>query len=387
MANIDSILENMEAEPDSQMSIIRSINSVKHFDAINLGLGQVNTAALWLAPRLEQILQEGHDKLSYTANAGYPKLISALAEKYQLTKENVLVTCGVQNGIHYLFTLLQEFGAKKILLPEVAFGAYKTKANEVGLEVEKYGFNEDLSLNLNKFEQALRDFVPDIVVVNSPSNPTGVVFFESEMQGIATLLEANGSPFLASDEIYREFTDPNLPTAPSFLDYYNPERCIALDGVSKSGGIAGARVGWMVSGHRKLVQMATKRHATTNSSLSPLHQEMARAIVAGETAETILKYRETIFENRELMEVDFRNANSRIVLNSHPQGSIYAFPQVTDQIDTYDLCMRAARDRWGVAVIPGKAFGAPDRIRIALATNIHQLREGVRRLVGFVVQN
>jgi aspartate/methionine/tyrosine aminotransferase len=376
---IDERLANTEFP----LPAIRQVNMAKHPSAVSLGLGELKDFPVDEKILLAMEKAMRADGTNYSGNAGLPALRNAIAKNQQLADgfmyepEHVVVTIGVQNALYAAIKTLAKLGAKRVLIPEINFGIYQKIPADFGLEVLTYKLNPDFGIN----SQALESMVmpDDLLIINSPSNPTGRVFTESEQDALAKVLQQKLTQgYVISDEIYNTLVYDGEP-AVSFAHFF--ERTIVLNGISKSAAAAGLRVGWIVTRNKILAQAFTSTNATVISCPPTLNQYAAIPAVLGETNKSIENYNQILKQNRQIVAQHLSLANIPFVL---PTGSFYFFPKIDSLLamGVKDFCMMLAQKENGVVVIPGEAFGAPNYIRISLASS--QIEEGMKRLVSFL---
>jgi len=325
---------------------------------------------------MEKALSKG--ELNYTENAGLPELRRTVAEAQKIQdgfdykQENVIITIGVQNALYSTINTLSKLGAKRVLIPKINFGFYKKVPKEFDLDIETYPLNKDFGIDTNKLEEILDP--EDILILNSPANPTGRVFTKDEQEGLGDLFNRKlKQGYVLSDEVYEKFVyDGENPG--SFSKYF--DRTIVLNGISKSGASAGLRVGWAITRNETLAQAITSNNAPTIGCPPTPNQFTAIPVVRGETQDSINKYNSSLKKNRDYaMEV----LDDLSIPYITPKGSFYIFPDLKEIVgdDTKQFCLDTAKKEKGVVVIPGIAFGSPSNIRISLATS--QIKEGMDR--------
>ncbi len=372
--NIDERLENTHFP----LPAIREVNLSKHTNSISLGLGELRNFEVDKKIH-DALVNNWNNGTSYTQNAGLPDLREAVAQKqseqdgYSYNANNVVITIGVQNAIYTSIRTLQKLGARRVLIPAIHFGIYKKIPAEFGLEVVCYALNDDFSIDLPALEALIRP--DDIIIINSPSNPTGKVFSSDELSKLGKLLEHKlTGGYAIADEIYGAliYEGEAFETFSKFFD-----RTIVADGISKSGAVAGLRVGWLITRNEQLAKAFTSYNATIISTPPTVNQYAALPVVNGETHSTIDLYNQLLKANRD--KVMTRLDEMGITYNV-PRGSFYIFPRVDKIIgqNIKEFCLTTAAKADGVVVIPGIAFGAPKHIRISLATD--KMDEALTRL-------
>ncbi len=357
---------------------IREVNLLKHASGISLGLGELKDF-----PVDDQIFEAlatnwKNGGTSYTQNAGLPQLRQAVADLqskedgFAYTLEHVVITIGVQNAIYTTIKTLCNLGAKRVLIPQIHFGIYKKIPLEFGMEVVTYPLNDDFSIDLGQLSQLIN--ADDILLLNSPSNPTGRVLTETELVDLASLLNQTLTDgYVISDEIYGRLVYDGIRPR-SFSAFF--KRTIVVDGISKSAAAAGLRVGWVITSNSVLAKAITSANASIISTPPTANQFAALPVVLGQTQNTIDGYNALLKANRDNVMGVLERLNIPFV---KPCGSFYIFPQMQGILggETKSFCLDTAKRENGVVVIPGVAFGASSYIRISLAS-LH-IEEGMRR--------
>lgn len=380
--SIDERLANTEFP----LPAIRQVNMAKHPTGISLGLGELKGFEVDEAIKIAFNSSWEQGAACYSPNAGLLSLRKAIAERqeqqdcFPYAAENVVVTIGVQNAVYASIKTLAKLGAKRVLIPSIHFGIYKKIPAEFGLEVLCYPLKDDFGIDITALEALIRK--EDVLVLNTPANPTGRVYSGEELSQLGDLLNGKLTEgYVISDEIYGSLVYDGEPHI-SFSKFY--ERTIVVDGISKSGAVAGLRVGWAITRNVLLAKAMTSSNASIISAPPTPNQYATIPIVEGITESTIQKYCDILKINRNKVEQMLKSLN--IPCNS-PRGSFYIFPKVTGIIkgDVKRFCIDLAKKENGVVVIPGEAFGAPDYLRISLAS--FELDEGLARLEVAIKEN
>jgi aspartate aminotransferase len=223
-----------------------------------------------------------------------------------------------------------------------------------------------------------------LLILNSPSNPTGSVYSREELRQLGEVLAKNPGIWVLSDEIYDRIEFEKGEWA-SFLDA-NPalrDRTVTVNGLSKSGAMTGWRVGWSVA-PETLTPALVSLQGHTTSGICSLSQAAAVAS---------LKLPSSDFEPQRLEYLNRRNLALEVLRKSakikiyEPRGAFYLFVDcgalLKDDQDANGLAERILQES-KVAVVSGVDFGAPKCIRISFATRPEMLREGCERLVRFL---
>ncbi|NPA37078.1 MAG: pyridoxal phosphate-dependent aminotransferase [Chlorobi bacterium] len=362
---------------------IREVNLALHPTGISLGLGELRDFETDSKITESLIKSLNKNGMNYCPNAGLPELRYAIANAHgkedenNYTDENVIITVGVQNAIYSTVKTLKKLGAKRILIPEINFGIYKKIPLEFGLKVETYRLNPDYGIDIDHLKNIINE--DDIVIINSPANPTGRVLDSSEQTMLSKLFrEKLKNGYVISDEIYGKLVYEGEPFVP-FSCFY--DRVITVSGISKSGASAGLRVGWIITNNKFLAKAIVSNNATIISAPPTANQYAAIPVVTGETAETLKRYNEILKNNRNNAIEFLKKMQIPYV---KPRGSFYIFADLKSIVgeETKRFCIDTAKKENGVVVIPGGAFGANSKIRISLATL--KLIDGMKRLTEAV---
>jgi len=358
---------------DTKIPLIREMSQISHKTSINLGLGQLTWA---VDPQIEEVFKnpQPSDYL-YSPNAGSQKLREAVAARYGYgNADNAVITIGVQEAVYDTVAALKRAGAKKVLIPNIAFGIYQKISSEFGLDVQKFNLTpSSLGISFADFDEAVELHKPDVVFLNFPGNPTGIGIDDGQQSMIASVLRAHGSPYVISDEIYRDLTFFGEKPR-SFSTYY--DNTVVVDGVSKSGACAGTRVGWAYTKNPDLAKIITGVGTNVKSSPPTITMRAALPIVDGRTAPTIASYNERLAKNFNITAEFLSDVDIQVPQST---GGFYVFPNLRMR-DTETFCKELAAKENGVTIIPGKAFGAPSHVRISFASD--KIEEGMKRFVA-----
>jgi aspartate aminotransferase len=241
--------------------------------------------------------------------------------------------------------------------------------------------------------QAVADAITDrtkVLLLNSPSNPTGTVWERSRIAAIVELAREHDLT-IVSDEIYDAITYDGAEAicVPTLSDDA-AGRTVIVHAVSKSFAMTGWRVGWMV-GPPALIKACSKIHGHTTSGISPITQAAAEAALRADPA-----FRTPMLEAlnaRRHALVAGLAAVDGVELGPVPMGAFYAFPRVDGLFGrSFDgKALQSAMDvatyfieHGGVAVVPGEAFGEPRCVRISYAVPHERLTEGLKRIAAAV---
>jgi len=338
----------------------------------------------------EEALEAG--ETGYTPSSGIPALREAIASKLaddgldQYGPENVMVTPGGKQALYELFqTLIDGAGGQspsatgssrsgdEVVLLDPAWVSYEAMAKLAGgsltrVDTSQYDFRLEDALG------DLTDTVTDdteLLVVNSPSNPTGAVYSDTALEGVRDIAVRHDVTVI-SDEIYKEITyDGASATSLGSLTGM-ADRTVTLNGFSKAYAMTGWRLGYFAA-PEEIVDQAGKVHGHSVSCATNFVQH-AGVEALENTDDAVEEMRQAFAERRDFL-LDL--LRERGVSVPTPTGAFYMMPSVAEDDETW--CERAIEDAH-VATVPGSAFGAPGYARISYANSRERLREAVDRL-------
>ena len=217
------------------------------------------------------------------------------------------------------------------------------------------------------------------VMLNSPCNPTGAVYSESELREILELADERDW-WVLSDEIYRRISY-NGPAA-SVLDLSTRrDRLVVIDGVAKAYAMTGWRIGWTIAPRAVSVAMGALQSHTTSNAAAPSQHAALEALTNVDAAEKAIAPMVAEFQARRDAIVKEMSAAPRLEF-VYPEGAFYLYANVATERGGDGTAFAAALlEQHEVAIVPGAAFFTPDWVRLSYAAPREQVITGVRRLV------
>jgi aspartate aminotransferase len=347
-------------------------------DVIDLSVGEPDF------PTPDNVVQAGKDAMDaghtgYTSSNGIPELREAIATKLQgngvpCESKNVVVTPGGKQGLFEVIQTVVDEGDEVVLL-DPAWVSYEAMVKLAGgtlsrVDLSPYGFQ--LEPALDDLAEAVSDDT-ELLVVNSPSNPTGAVFGDAALEGVRDLA-VDHDVAVISDEIYERIAYGVEPTSLGSLEGMG-DRTITLNGFSKAFSMTGWRLGYYAA-PEELVSQAGKVHSHSVSCAVNFVQHAGVEALSERTDDTVTEMRESFRERRDMLLDLF---DGRGVEVPTPDGAFYMMPEFAPDGDDQRWC-EDALERAQVATVPGSAFGAPGYARISYAASEDRLREAVDRL-------
>ncbi len=331
-------------------------------------------------------LDAGHTK--YTAVPGTPELLQAVADK--LKRENGLTYATNQiqtnNGAkHSLFNLFQALidEGDEVIIPAPYWVTYPELVKYAGGTSVIIDTDDSSSFKITP-KQLKESITPKtkILILTSPSNPTGAVYSQSELEALALVLK-DTKVLVVSDEMYEKLVfDSTKFVATASISDDMFERTITVNGLSKSAAMTGWRFGYMASAHTELITAMNKLQSQSTSNINSITQDAAIVGLNGTIDKEVEKMR-IAFETRCSEATDLFNAIDRLSVVK-PSGAFYLFVNIKEiSNDSMKFCKDLLADQ-GVAVVPGVGFGAEGYFRFSYATDIETIKKGISRIETFV---
>jgi aspartate aminotransferase len=325
-------------------------------------------------------------KTKYAPTAGLPELRARIADKLNqenqlpYTPDQVLVTTGGKQALfNTLFVLLGP--GDEALIPAPAWVTYPEIVKIAGADPVFVATTEATNFKLTP-EQLTTAITPRtrVLILNSPSNPTGTVYEPAEIAALAEVITAHEIVVIA-DEIYEKLIYDGLEhMSIGSLGEEIFQRTITCNGLSKAYAATGWRLGY-AAGPLPVIQAATAVQSHSTSGANTFAQYGALAALSGSTA--AIEEMRTTFEARRDLIVEELQAIQGITC-ANPHGAFYAFPNISETgLDSMTFCRRLLEEE-RVAAVPGIAFEADTNVRLSYATDTGTIREGLTRLRRFV---
>jgi len=364
-------------EPSATLAISNKASELEAegVDVVDLSVGEPDF------PTPENIVAAGQDAMDaghtgYTSSNGIPDLREAIAAKLRddgidAASEEVIVTPGGKQALYETFQTLIDDGDEVVLL-DPAWVSYEAMAKLSGgslnrVDLAPYDFQLEPALD------DLSDTISDdteLLVVNSPSNPTGAVYSDEALEGVRDLAVEHDVTVI-SDEIYQQITYGVDPTSLATLDGMG-DRTVTINGFSKAYSMTGWRLGYLHA-PESLISQAAKLHSHSVSCAVNFVQHAGLEAIQN-TDEAVVEMRDAFRERRDMLTDLFAEHGVDVPVGD---GAFYMMLPVDD--DDQEWCAGAIEDAH-VATVPGSAFGSPGYARISYAASEERLREAVDRL-------
>ncbi len=356
-------------------------------DIVSLGAGEpdFDTPAHIRAAAVAAI---EHGKTRYTPIDGMAELKEAICRKF--ARENnlrfdpaqVVVTSGAKQALFNLCLGLLGPGDEAVI-PAPYWVSYPDMVRLAGAEpiFIDTGIEQDFRITPEQLDATITGRTR-LLVLNSPSNPTGASYSRAEFEALGAVLEGYPDVVVVSDDIYEHIHWGNEP----FVSFATAcpklqERTVTTNGVSKAYAMTGWRIGYAAGPQELIAAMKTIQSQSTSNPCS-ISQEAAIAALDGDQAcvrEMTTAYRE-------------RHSFFIAALNELPgfecragEGTFYAFPRARGALDRLNLAddvefVEFLLNKADLACVPGSAFGAPGYVRMSFACSMARLEEAVARI-------
>ncbi len=353
---------------------------------INLGLGEPDFVTPWhIRKAAITAIKEGFTH--YTVTAGIHELREAICKK--LSEENEIFYCpseiavgvGTKQLLYHAFQVLCEEG-DEVIVSAPTWSTYVEQIKLSGATPVLISLKSPFRLTV---EDLFRRITPKtkVILLNSPSNPTGAMIEKEQLIKIAKLaVEKN--IFVISDEVYEKITFGKKNYSIASLGKKIKELTVTINGFSKSYAMTGWRIGY-AAGPKEIIDAMVSFQGQTTSNTSSIAQKAALAALAGSQRPVELMRLE--FERRRgylIRELSKIKAISFIP----PDGAFYFFVSIKQLLGKHfnsseKWCQKLLEEE-KVAVAPGEAFMCSGYFRLSFTASMGQLKEGVRRISSFI---
>lgn len=329
---------------------------------------------------IKEIVEEEPDLIlhGYMSNAGFEDVRETIARhinKNQGTNfsaKNILMTVGAASGLNVALKTILNPGEEVVIFTPY-FLEYNWYVNNYdGIVVQAPTNKTDFQPDLKAFEECISDKTR-VVLINSPHNPTGVVYSEDTIQGIAAILEKkqkelNRTIFIIADEPYRELAYDGV-NVPYVTKYY--DNTIVAYSYSKSLSLPGERIGYLVipdelEESELVFDTASNANRILGCVNAPSLQQ--KVIAKCVDAKVDLDYYD---RNRKALYQGLKDCGFECIM---PQGAFYLF--VKSPVDDENAFCQAAK-KYNILMVPGSAFAGPGYVRLAYCVSYETIRNSL----------
>ncbi len=369
-------------------SIRQFSNRMKHIDdCVNLTIGQPDFP-------MPDVVKEAYisaikeDKTSYSHNKGLPETRQAISnyfkKKYgfEYSEEEIIITNGASEALDTSLRSMIEPG-DEILIPGPVYAGYIPLIETLGgtpiyMDTTQSEFKVTPELINSHITEKTK-----AILLNYPTNPTGVILERSEVKAIVNTL-VDKHLFIISDEIYAENTFKGTHT--SFAEFTEiRDQLLLIGGLSKSHSATGIRIGFLI-GPEYLIEKLTFMHAY-NCICANVPAQIACISALNEGLEAPQYMNDAYIKRRDYLKNKLESLGFE--LTAQPEGAFYIFPSIKKFTENdFDFCVDVL-EQAHVAMVPGSSFTDMSKgyIRISYAYEMDMLKEGMRRLENYLNQN
>lgn len=349
---------------------------------IHLGIGEPKNKAP-ITAILSSASKLNTGEVKYTPTDGTPSLKKAIVrymeENYNriVAPENIIVTTGAKQSLYnILFSIINPQDEVIILspywvsYPEMVKMVYGIPVIVTPKDGTFYPRMEDILEAVTSYTKA--------IIVNSPNNPSGVVFPDEFIAQIVEYCETKGI-YLIMDDIYHKLVFDGIRPVPGYRftkKDLESTKIIVVNGVSKLYGMTGFRIGWVVS-NRKLVEVMTNVQAQITSSPADVMQSAAEGALNGMQS-FVESLRLTMENNRNVVMQEIKSFTG--VRITKPQGTFYCLPDFRAYLHSSEELANFILKKALVVTIPGKEFGMEGHLRLSYAGTVKDITEGIARM-------
>jgi aspartate aminotransferase len=379
-----------KVKPSATLAVTAKANELKSqgVQIVSMGSGEpdfdtpenIQKAAI-------QAIKNGQTR--YTAVDGTPILKQAIIDKFKrennltYTNTEVMVSSGGKQVFYNLCQAVLNQG-DEVIIPAPFWVSYPDMAllADATPVIIETGLEQDFKITPAQLEANITSNTK-LFVINSPSNPTGAVYSQAELQALAKILKKYPKILIITDDIYEHIRWGNNDNFVNIVmaDKTLKDRTIILNGVSKAYAMTGWRIGYG-AGPENIIKAMKKIQGQSTSNPCSIAQAAALEALNGD--QSIINTMVCAFEKRHDFIVNALNAIDGIECPKS-QGAFYAFPRVKGLISRLGLkndvelstyCLEVLN----IALVPGSAFGAPGYVRFSFATSMDNIKQAIEKL-------
>ena len=380
--NISKLARSIVESPTLRLNEEARLLREKGEPVIHLGIGEPRNKTP-INAILSSAAKLSSGEVKYTPTDGIPSLKKAIIryteENYDrmVAPENVIVSEGAKQCLfNILFSILNPQDEVIVVAP------YWVSYPEIikmmyGLPVVVTPEDGSFHPRIEEITRAVSSYTR-AVIINSPNNPSGVMYCEDFIAELVDFCEKKGI-YLIMDDIYHKLIFDGRKPIPAYRfsqKDIESTPIIIVNGVSKLYGMTGFRIGWVIA-NRRLVEVMTNVQAQTTSCVSVISQAAAEGALLG-VQSTVESLRLAIENNRDVTMQELKSFSNLIV--TKPDGTFYCLPDFRaysqDSVALSEFILRKAL----VVTVPGKEFGMEGHLRLSFAGTVKDITEGISRI-------
>lgn len=384
--------------PSVTLAITAKAKQMKQdgIDVIGFGAGEPDfDTPVHIKDAAKKAIDEGFTK--YTPASGIKELKEVICIKLKkdnnldYSPEEILISCGAKHSIFNAILALCNEG-DEIILPSPYWVSYPEMIKVAGAKpvILKTTQENNFKITPRQLQEAITSKTK-LLILNSPSNPTGMVYTKDELLSISNILIEKGI-FCISDEIYEKIIyEGQEHISIASLGPEIKKLTIVVNGVSKSYSMTGWRIGYAV-GSKEIIKAMSNLQGHSTSNPTSISQKAALAALEG-TQEPLHNMVAEFIKRRDYIVERLNSIKGIFCLK--PQGAFYVFPNVSQiigkrfkgqTIKDSVLLTKILLEEANVAAVPGSAFGADNNLRFSYATSMEKIIKGLDRLEALITK-
>lgn len=381
-------IQNLSESATIAISTLASELKAKGRDVLSFSAGEPDfDTPQVIKDEAIRALNSGFTK--YTPVPGIPELREAIAKKLKrenglsYTSKQVLVSNGAKQSLFNIFQALINDG-DEVIIPAPYWVTYPelviySGGKPVFITTDE---NSNFKITAKQLKNAITPKTK-ILVLTTPSNPTGMVYTKAELTEIAEVLK-DTKIWVVSDEMYEKLVYGVKFTSAASISEDMMKRTITVNGLSKSVAMTGWRMGYLATTDDKLVKLMDNLQSQCTSNINSITQKASVVALNGDADRDIEMMRQA-FEKRRDLACDLINNIGGLSVQK-PQGAFYLFINIKGIArfagDSMKFCSELLSEQ-GVALVPGSAFGMDGYVRLSFACSTEQIVEGIKRIEKF----
>lgn len=396
MQTIELAARMQRMKPSATLAVSAKAGALKSqgHDIINLGVGEpdfdtpehIKNAAI-------RAIHDGFTK--YGPVDGIPDLKNAIIEKFardnnlHYEPREIIVSCGAKQAIYNLLQVLINAG-DEVIIPAPYWVSYPEMVELADGKpvIISTTLEQQLKINASQLENVITKKTK-LLILNSPSNPTGLIYSAAELRALADVLLKHPQVLIMTDDIYEHIRWNEKPFA-NIVSVF-PElkaRTIIVNGASKAYAMTGWRIGY-AAGPAALIKAMGDIQSQSTSNANTIAQKATVAALTGDQScvttmvKAFAKRHQFVYEQLSHLEgVTVLPADGTFYSFPCFAGVIERLPGIQNDVQLAEYLLEKA----GLALVPGSAFGAPNHLRLSFATSDELLAKAMSRLVNCLAQ-
>jgi aspartate aminotransferase len=324
----------------------------------------------------------------YTAVDGIPALKKVIIDrlnKYNnisYEEDEIIINNGAKQSLFNAFSALVNSG-DEVIIPAPYWVSYPelVKVCDGVPVILDTTYDDEFKIDINKLSKLINKKTK-MIVITTPSNPTGTVYSKEELTKIADLLKGTNIIIL-SDEIYDRLVFDDLKfVSPASINEDMLQRTITINGASKSAAMTGWRMGFSASKNKAFIKATKKLQSQSTSNINSITQQACIKVFDGSIEEDIENMR-IVFQKRRDLAMSLLSEIKGIRFHK-PEGAFYLFVDISSfETNCLDFCKNILQEK-GIALVPGVGFGSSGYFRMSYATSDENIKNGIAKIKNFI---